>query len=237
MSDVAKVIKDFQREMRAEMRELRGEVQESMKFCSNTVDDLKEALAEIKNLTSEVKKSREQFATLKQENVHLTERLEAAESRISELEQYSRLNNVEIKGLPATVKDREDEMVMKIAEASRVPLEQSDIDIAHSVPNKNKDINVIVRFVTRTKRNAFLAATKKAKLTTSKIGFSGPEQNIYVNEHLTPENKRLLGAAISKKKEVSWKHVWSRNGNVLAQKTDDSKSMRIRSQADLMKMT
>lgn len=233
-AEVMKAIQDLKREMRAELRS----VHQSLEYSSNAADEFKKALTELRALTSEVKKAKEDYAELKKENNTLTEKLMKAEARISELEQYSRLNNVEIKGLPATVRERAHDMAIKIAEAIEVPLDLAEIDIAHSVPTKKEnEVNIIVRFMSRSKRNVFLAAAKKLKLSTSKIGFEGPDQRVYVNEHLTPENKRLLGATISRKKQVSWKHVWTRNGAVFARKTDDSNVLRIYSLIDLSKMT
>lgn len=232
--DVVKAIEDFKREMRAEIRTMN----QSITFCSSTADDFKSALAELKTLTAEVKRTREDCAILRQENKDLTERLDKAESKILELEQYSRLNNVEIKGLPLTVKDRAAEMALRIAQTIKIPLDLADIDIAHSVKTKNSnDANLIIRFTTRTKRNHFLEAAKKANLSTSDIDFTGPKQRIYVNEHLTPHNKRLLGAAIGKKREMSWKYVWTKNGSILARKTETSDVIRINCQADLSRMT
>lgn len=233
-SDVMKAIKDLKREMRVEIRT----VKQSIKDTSDTADELKSALQELRSMTVELMKTREDYGVLRKQNVELTERFAKAEDRVLELENYSRQYNLEIKGLPATVKDQANEMVKKIAEVCKVSLDESDIDIAHGVlVKKSKDINLIVRFTTRSKRNLLLASARKLKLSTSKLGFSGPDQNIYGNEHLTPETKRLLGAAIARKKEVFWKHVWTRNGVILARKTDDSDHIRIRSLADLLKMT
>ncbi|KAK8780160.1 hypothetical protein V5799_018501 [Amblyomma americanum] len=128
-------------------------------------------------------------------------------------------------------------MGMKVAHVPNVTLNESDIDIARSVPTKEgNEANMIIRFCSRAKRDAYLGAAKKKTIATTDLGFTGPEENIYVNEHLTPETKRLLGAAVEKNKEVQWKYVWTKNGNVLARKTDVSTVLRIRSRDDISKI-
>lgn len=77
-------------------------------------------------MTLEVKKTRDDYAALRQENKDLTDRLIEAEGEIAELEQYSWHNNVEIKGLPLTVKDKAAEMAGKTAQAIHVPLDQTN---------------------------------------------------------------------------------------------------------------
>lgn len=77
-------------------------------------------------MTLEVKKTRDDYAALRQENKDLTDRLIEAEGEIAELEQYSWHNNVVIKGLPLTVKDKAAEMAGKTAQAIHVPLDQTN---------------------------------------------------------------------------------------------------------------
>ena len=50
-----------------------------------------------------------------------------------------------------------------------------------------------------------------------------PEERVYINEHLSPGNKRLFAIAIKKKHELGFKFVWSRNGSIFMKK-DEFKS-------------
>lgn len=77
-------------------------------------------------MTLEVKRTRDDCAALRQENKDLTDRLIEVHGEIAELEQYSWHNNVVIKGLPLTVKDKAAEMAGEIAQAIHVPLDQTN---------------------------------------------------------------------------------------------------------------
>lgn len=110
-----------------------------------------------------------------------------------------------------------------------------DLDTVHRVPTYVKNqMNIIARFRSRDKRSSFLAEARKARLTTSSLNFAGREDTaIFINEHLTPDNKKLLGKARELKKEKGWMFVWTENCVVKARKTTNSKVYRILSEADL----
>lgn len=76
--DTAKAIDDLRRELRKELREIKDSL--------NEVKDLKEGLSQI------LKENEE----LKAENAKLR-------SRVEEVEQYQRSNNLEIKGVPTDI--------------------------------------------------------------------------------------------------------------------------------------
>lgn len=79
-------------------------------------------------------------------------------------------------------------------------------------------------------RDTFLAAcvnynkaNSKAKLNSSHLGISmdKPTQ-IYVTEHLSPENKALHAATRTRAKELGYKFVWTRNGRIFIKKDESS---------------
>lgn len=77
---------------------------------------------------------------------------------------------------------------------------------------------------------------KKQRLTTKDLDYGGSASPIYVNEHLTGANKKLLGAAIAQKKLVGWKFVWSPGGKVFARKDEHANAIRIAGMFDVGKI-
>lgn len=140
--DFAKQLDEFRREMRAEMRSLR----EGVKVCSDACDGVTEIQKDMKELKLEIRKLLEKNQMLEQENKQLRDKLD-------ETEQYNRLNNLEIKGLPGSCD--EISVVKQIGEQLDEVIDDNDIDICHKVdvPNSRAK-NIIVRFTRRTKRNA-----------------------------------------------------------------------------------
>lgn len=219
--DLATLFSDFRREMRADMRA----VKDSIRFCSDTCDEVKIIGSDIKALRAEIKALTSQNDHLKAENERLAKKVE-------ELEQYQRSNNLEIKGVPEGLDSTA--VVKKIGELVGEAVADADIDICHRVPTaRGEDKNIIVRFVSRTKRNALLTKAKKKRLSSEDVGFDGTSTTIYVNEHLTRHNKQLLGAALAEKKKAGWKYVWVSSGRILARKNELSDAIRIEKKDDL----
>lgn len=217
--EIMKALEDFKREMRTELRS----VKDSVKFCSDTCDETKAIGAGLKALRQEIAHLLEANEALQDENKRLTR-------RVDELEQYTRLNNLEIKGISSN-EDPVD-VVKKIGDVLKEPISSQDIDTCHRIPTRKPgETNIVVRFVRRDKRHALLAKARKQKLTTKQLGLS------QANEHLTQANKQLLGAAIARKKEVAWKFVWTSGGKVFARKDEQMDAVRIQDLSDLTKMT
>lgn len=220
-----KAIEDLRREIRNEMRGLK----DSVKYASDTCDEVKTIGQDIRELRREVKELTQINQQLRAENKKL-------EIRIEELEQYQRANNLEIKGVP--LEGDPYELVKKLGEVLNEPVMESDIDICHRVPtSESNKKNIVVRFVHRTKRNALLTKSKKKRVDTGSLGFSGVACPVYINEHLTRQNKQLLGAAIGRKRNAGWRYVWSSGGRVFARKDETTNAIRIASNDDLLKIT
>lgn len=213
--DLVKALDEFRREIRADMRGLK----ESVKFCNDTCDGVKDIKNEMKELRKEIQQLTARNQELDAENCRLN-------ARVEELEQYQRSNNIEIKGVP--LEGDPTDVVKRICSIIDVPVNDSDIDVCHRVPTFRQDTkNIIVRFVHRTKRNMVLEKAKKHKLTTSSLDYGGTACPIYANEHLTSLNKKLLGAAIAQKRRVGWRFVWSAGGKIFARKNQNDEAVRI----------
>lgn len=193
--EITKAFDDFRHEMRAELRNIR----ESVKFCSDVCDNVKQLSDEIKLLRDELKHARQTNDQLETKNQKL-------QHKVDELEQYTHVNNLEIKGAPS---DEEPfEIVKNLGNATGEQILQSDIDTCHRIPvGTSGDRSVIVRFVRREKRNAILTKARRQRASAKDVGFQS-NQPIYVNENLTKHSRQLLGSAIAKKRETNWKFVW-----------------------------
>lgn len=195
------------------------------------IAEMRESLKMFNELCERVKAENE---GLIKENKLLKGENKVLAKRMSDLEQYSRINNVEIRGVPLSEDENCLQVVQEIGNKVECPVTATDIDVVHRVPAKNGTQHIIARFVSRTKKVEFASKARKARLTTADIGVqSKNEKPIFVNDHLTPERKRLFAQALSLKKEHGWKHLWTDNGAIKARKTDDSRVCRISGVEDL----
>lgn len=232
--EMRKELKEFKSKIERELRKELREVKESLEFLSKQFDESK-----INNET--LQKENE---ALKKENLALKEdcdkcmkQLNDHETRITNSEQYSRNRNVEIKGIEEGSNENLHEILCQMGTTLNEPITASDIDVCHRVKTKNDAScsNIVVQFKSRSKRDAFLLKARKTRLSTSDIGRS-TDKPVFVNEHLCPNLKRLLGMAISKKKACEWKFVWTRDGKIFARKDEQSKVVRVHCESDIAKI-
>lgn len=224
IKEVGKLIENLKRDLRTEMRELK----DSIKYCSDTCDDVKGLSKEIAALREEVREMTTLNRKLKTENERLSQ-------RIDELEQYQRMNNLEIRGI--TEQTDPIKVVERIGQCVGATISPTDIDTCHWVQTpKAGTKNIIVRFVQRSKRDEVFTLARKKRLNAATLGYQ-TTNNVFVNEHLTQANKKLLAAAKQRKREVTWKYVWTSKGKVCARRDDNTPVLRITSLDDLSKMT
>lgn len=224
MKEMLQAINDSKIELaersKAEFDALKAEIESfrsGMSFMNETVEELKSAQADMAFQVKSLADSNEKLAR-----------------RVAELEQYSRLSNLEIKGLPFTKGEDCTQIMLKVGEKISCTVEPEDFEVVHRVPTRSDEKNLIARFRSREKRNEFLARARKVRLTTKSLGFSGQsEKAVFVNEHLSPANKRLFGAALKLKKAKQWMFLWTSNCVIKARQSTDSTVFRITSDKDL----
>lgn len=176
-----------------------AELAKSVETLTKEVEEMRKSLTMFNELYEKMKDDQ---ATLAKNNKELTRANHELTMRVAELEQYSRNNNIEIKGVPQTQGESCTAILKQIGEKAGCPVSDSDIDVVHRVPAKEGP-HIFARFCSRAKKAEFAAKAKKARLTAGTIGFSTANDNhkpIYINDHLTPENKRLFAQALALKK-------------------------------------
>ncbi|XP_026747600.1 uncharacterized protein LOC113508714 [Trichoplusia ni] len=121
-------------------------------------------------------------------------RLDQMEQEMNSSEQWARMNNVEIKGVPQTARENLFDILAKIGSKIEYPVTKSQINFITRVPTREKDRTkpIVVCFCNRYVKEDFIAAarlvSKSNPITASLIGFS-ENHRIYVNDHLTVHNK------------------------------------------------
>lgn len=121
----------------------------------------------------------------------------------------------------------------KIAVCVESEIQDSDIEVIHRVPTKDKaKQNIVVRFASRKVRDRVLKAAKKHRLNTSSLGLKD-NLPIFINEHLCSANKVLLSKALNAKREHKWKFTWVSDGKILMCKTENSRVAHVTCAEDL----
>jgi regulator of replication initiation timing len=171
---------------------------------------------------------------LRAENKSLLSKVNLLENEVHDLQQYSRNRNIELKGVPLTKNEDVYEILRSVANALGITFNRHDISIAHRLPApKDKTPSIVAQFVSRSTRADWIKAAKQKKIQTTDLSASLRPSPVFLVDHLTPQNRRLLGYAKSRVREGHLAYAWSREGNILIRKTQDSPARRVRTTTEV----
>lgn len=206
----------------------------SYEHLSEKLDDNTKAM---KDQTASMEHCLKIIDDLMEENKRLNKRVVELERKVDDMEQYSRLNAVEIHGVPMEPNEDAVEVVKEVGKALDMVINESMIDACHRLgrrpgPN-NSPPAIIVKFVRRLDKEEFMKRRRvKRNLSTRHMNLK-MDQPVYVNEALSQGRRRLLGAAREVKREKKWKYLWVRGGKIFLRKEEGSTVVQVTCQADL----
>nr|XP_026500607.1 uncharacterized protein LOC113404074 [Vanessa tameamea] len=158
-------------------------------------------------------------------------------------EQWVRRSNIQISGVPQKKGENLIQLIKVLADKCNFPLNPlTDIDFITRVATKNdsNDIRpkpIILKMQARYKKDDFLSSLRKLKtIRACDIGFSGMQNQIYVNDHLSTRNKSLFNEAKRKSKEKGYLFCWVRNCTIMVRRTESSPVLHITSEDCLKKI-
>ncbi|XP_072945528.1 uncharacterized protein [Epargyreus clarus] len=215
------------------------ELQESMTYISGQYEDLKKHLDSTK---SDMQCLKDENNCLKDELNHLTTRVKTLEDNNMKQQQWARLQNIEICGIPEDKDENTLTVVQKISKHIGVPIEPSEVEFAHRVQPRRATSTVRARPIVARLKHRFIkdkimaAARKHRNLNASDVGIGCITSKIFINEHLTKENKILLSQCKQKVKELNFKFIWTKNCRIFVRKNEASPPISISSTADIAKI-
>lgn len=168
-------------------------------------------------------------------------RIDKLEEDSNRNEQWLRMNNVELKGVPQSNNENLIDIVTKIGARINYPVSKNLINFISRVPSQQKEHTkpIIVGFCNRYIKEDFIAAAryelKTSPLTVSQLGLSG-NQKIFINDHLTPKNKNLLSKAKKTAAEMNFQYVWVKHAKIHVRKSDTTPVIMVKSEKDLTKI-
>ncbi|XP_046681380.1 uncharacterized protein LOC124368148 [Homalodisca vitripennis] len=173
---------------------------------------------------------------LTQKNIQLQKKVDELEKRVDDMEQYSRLNAVEIHGIPEEKNEDVISIVKEVGKALDMTISDTMIDACHRLgrrtdPNRPPP-GIIVKFVRRLDKEELLKKRRvKNNLSTRHMNM-GTDQPVYINEALSPAKRRLFAEARQLKKEKMYKFLWVRGGKIFMRKDEESTSIQVTCKAD-----
>lgn len=225
---------------------------------SSKLDRLPQLINDVSVMKSEMTSFKESCAKIDS----IADRLDGLASRISALEtvkdeldtvkasvdslrqdyinkdQWSRLNNVEIKGVPMKASENLFTIIEELGKQVGCNIPKPQINYVSRIPIHNsKTKSILLSFVNRYVKEDFVSAARAKKIiTAADIGLGEREQRIYVNDHLSPQNKMLLNKAKLLAKDKGYQFVWVKFAKIQVRKNESTHTIAINSLNDLNKI-
>lgn len=201
-------------------------IKESLQFHSDNQDVITKRIDKLSSCTATLETNNSLIFTL--------------QNKIDSLEQHARQCNLEISNVPEKKGENLISLLEKIGGGVGCLITHKDVISIHRVPHASKDIsspkNIIARLSSRILRDNVLGAFRLRKgLNTEQIGMPGTPRSIYLNEHLTLQNKKLFRQTREAAKQNKFKFVWVKHATILARQSENSAIFAIRTPEDLEK--
>ena len=225
-----------------------NDIEESQNLISTSHDEQKEKIAK---LIEDNKKIHKENTLLHNTVKSLKEDLNQEKMQANQLGQYIRSSKmVEISGIPRRKKENCLDLISQLAARANITdFDVSQIDLAHRT-SPNDLAPIIILFITKRDRLNFYSQKKKLfQINSSIFKLVHDDDNadvddslnddaegtpIYMNESLTPGNRRLLKEARIASRAKNYKHIgYTINGVVCVRKTDESDIIMIKNLEDL----
>lgn len=187
-------------------------------------------ISKIDNLESKVNELKMTFQDIKESQ--------------SRSEQWVRRSNIQINGVPQKNGENLIQLIKALAEKANFPLSpDTDIDFITRIATKNDSSDgrpkpIILKMHSRYKKDDFLTSLRKLKnLKACDIGFSGRQNIIYFNDHLSTDNRALFNEAKRLAKQKGYNYCWVRNCTIMVRQKNDSPVIHITSKDCLKKIS
>jgi predicted nuclease with TOPRIM domain len=179
------------------IRDAEANLGKSIEECHQRVEDAVKVTEDVKA----------ELDALKTENHSLRDRVRVLEERLAATEQYSRVNDIEVHGVPYKKGENLSEILSSLGNALSCPVSAETVEVAHRIgkPSESRR-GIYVRFTRKPHKTDFLQARKvKRDLRVGHLSCFPPgprsDDPIYINESLSPEMRSIFNRARELKRD------------------------------------
>lgn len=214
-----------------DLRSSVNEVQKSVSFLSEKYDDF---VVRMSANDRELRETVTEVISMKEKLENQATEIELLKSEVNRQEQYSRLQNLEIHGIPVQPNENLTSCAAELAHQLKIKnFDTSSILAIHRLPARNDKVpTVIIRFASVAQKNEWMS--HRGELRALNQSGSGPR--LFFNENLTASNRELFWLTRRKGKEKNYRFVWTKDGTVFAKKDANSPLIRVLRVDDLSKL-
>ncbi|XP_063363537.1 uncharacterized protein LOC134652294 [Cydia amplana] len=240
-SEISSTLTLTLRQLQQVFNSMKKEMTEFTASLNNTSADITEFRNEISDMKSKLK----ELDSYKTEVQNLRAEVTYLRKELASTEQRKFLKDVEITGLTETRGENLQQVVSIVSTKLGVQLDPRDVDDVRRVGKKGENTAaglerprpVVLTLTRRAPRDQLLRAARvRRELNTTNLGIEGNNRPVYINEHLTKENRVLYSKARSVKRQLNYKYAWTSNGSIFLRRSETSSVIHITSEVMLDKM-
>lgn len=202
-----------------------SELERSQEFLGSQHDAFGAAMRKCNESTSQLRS--DLVAVTKNCSV-MQEEVDCVKSQQNTEIQKKVANTVLIRG--AKMDDDPSSVVQKIATLLNKGTVIDKVESAKRIAHDNKEPVIVVKFTDGDSTREFVRDSKRKRISTHCIGYTGERKPIYVDEQLTRDTFLLFKYA-KKLKKIGFLYVWISSGDIMARKNSTSPFIRIKNRA------
>lgn len=219
-------------------RMIAASIQSQFKSIQGNVDLLPEVHKSIEFMTSKHEELLQEFSAMKTElsslrgeNEKLKTDIKDLKYRMNQHEQQARDCNVEIQCVPEFPNENISSVISQLFSVVACPINKTDITSCSRIQKvsaiSSRPRSIIVKLASIRLRDEVIASCTKFnktnptdKLNSSHLGIAGDKKQVFVAEHLSPQNRALHAQARAFKRDNNIKFLWVRGGRILMKKDE-----------------
>ncbi|XP_039287801.1 uncharacterized protein LOC120352170 [Nilaparvata lugens] len=222
-------------EVRADIRRMELDLGKSIDSCHEDVADIlhkfEKQEKQLALCLEKIDSQALEINILKKQNHNL-------QRAVSDLQQYTRSNCLELHNYPQEKNEDLIGVVKSVSKALGHELTDMQIDNCHRLPTRDqkKTPPIIIKLTRRIDKEEILRRRRvKRDFSTRHLNLPS-DIPLYVNESLAPERRKVLALAKVAKTEKAYKYLWIRNGKILMRKSDGKPVISLETVDDLDKL-
>ncbi|CAF1254097.1 unnamed protein product, partial [Didymodactylos carnosus] len=194
------------------------QLQQSL-LSSNLINEMTKMIITSKSFTdaiagiidNQLKQYVNHIKQLEAELKQVNDRAIKFQSKLNDLDQYSKRRDLIIHGIPLTQGEDTSQVVLDLAKSIGVNLDIKDLYATHRLRSRNKQHSPIIA--------AFVRYSDRQQLYSKRRDLGkGTNKQVFINEHLSSLNHQLFTYA---RRHLDKKKVFTRNGSVMLYQGQD----------------
>lgn len=221
-----------------EMQEFRMESKEMAKSIDCTHEKIDDLTKLVQSHDNEIKLCKKEMDCLKGENMYLKRQVEDLKVEVNNCQQYSRVNCVDIDGVPFTKGENLTSVIQAVCKAVKFNIAPEMIDAAHRLGRgtSSRPPGIILKFVRRSDKDELIRLAKvKPGFAASDAGFVS-ENRIYIRHSMSPDTRALFLLTKSTARDLGFKFVWFSNGKILMRKAEGAIAIHVTTRVQVLRL-